>query len=106
MYNIYTSRTYLYKENKRLKETIKEMTRERADLINNMHEQEKAYEYIAKKYEVIRDRYHNDLDTVIYNYEERIKHMSDRIDNLLTTCADLKSLLKIKENTNDKNRKR
>lgn len=83
MYNIYTSRTYLYKENKQLKETIKEMSRERTDLINNMYEQGKAYNYVAKK------------------YEERIKHMSDRIDNLLTMCADLKAQLKIKEKTND-----
>lgn len=100
MYNIYTSRTYLYKENKRLKESIKEMTRERADLINSMHEQEKAYAYIVKICEEIRDRYENDLDAIIDKYEERIKHMSDRIDNLLTTCADLKALLKIKENAN------
>lgn len=101
MYNIYTSRTYLYKENKRLKETLKEMTRERADLINNMHEQEKAYEYIAKKYEALLGRYDVDLDGIIFKYEEKTKHMSDRIDKLLTTCADLKAQLKIKENTND-----
>jgi predicted nuclease with TOPRIM domain len=100
MYNIYTSRTYLYKENKQLKETIKEMCRERTDLINNLYEQGKAYNYVAKKYEEIRDNYHNNLDMVIYNYEERIKHMSDRIDNLLTMCADLKAQLKIKEKTN------
>lgn len=100
MYDIYTSRTYLYKENKHLKETIKEMYRERADLINNMHEQGKAYDYMAKKHEELLDRYNKDLDTIIYKYEEKIKHMSDRIDSLLTMCADLKAQLKIKEKSN------